>query len=154
MKRTIISVLLLSLTLAGFREIYADTKTEVLGIKVAMKREDARRQLQKIGRLEKEERKQQEIWTLTNDRHYAYLIVAFDKENTKVRYFTAKAREGGQRIRYSDVVDIKKARQVGTVNNYKYVLDVPGHGKHPGYTITARGTDPQYLTYFSIELLD
>ena len=147
-------MLLLAVTLAGVREIYADTKTEVLGIKVAMKRDDARRQLQKIGRLEKEERKQQEIWTLTNDRHYAYLIVAFDKENTKVRYFTARAREGGKRVRYSDVIDLKKARQVGTVNNYKYILTVQGHENRPGYTITARGSDPQYLTYFSIELLD
>jgi hypothetical protein len=72
----------------------ADTTSKIIGTRVGMDKKAAHKRLQKIGKLEKEERKQQEIWALTNDPHYAYLIVAFNKERTKVRFVTAKAREG------------------------------------------------------------
>ncbi len=133
--------------------IDAQTKHDVLGLKVGMNKEDAVKRLQKIGSKERDERKQQEIWNLTDDSSYSHIIIAFNKEN-KVRFITAKGRESGNRVRYSDVIDVKKARQMGAVNNYKYVLEMPARGKKPGYKVIARGQDQNYLTYFSIEELE
>lgn len=126
----------------------------VLGISIGMSREAAHKKLGRIGRLEKEERKQQEVWILTGDRHYESLILGFNKDYTGVRYITAKAREGGRRVRYGDALDTAKARQLGTAGNYKYVQEVAARAGRPGYVLTARGTDPVYLTYFSVETLD
>jgi hypothetical protein len=120
-----------------------------------MSREAVRRRLEKIGRLEKEERKQQEVWRLRRDPHYSHLIIGFNKDYTQVRYLTATAREdGGRRVRYSDVLDLKSARQTGSANNYRYTQEVAARGNQPGYVVSARGTDATYLTYYSIEKID
>lgn len=132
----------------------AQTKSEILGVRVGMHKDAAHKLLQKIGKLEKEERKQQEVWALAKNPHYAYLIVAFNKEYTEVRFVTAKARDNGHRVRYSDVIDVKKARQEGATNNYKYVQEIPASDKNPAYTAVARGRDANYLTYFSLEKKD
>ncbi len=68
-----------------------------------------------------------------------------------MRFITAKARENGKRVRYDEVLDIKKARQAGSQANLNYIQDVPARGKKAAYKIVARGTDPIFLTYFSIE---
>jgi hypothetical protein len=136
------------------QSVAAKTASDVLGIRVGMSKKDADNRLQKLGKLEKDERKQQQVWALTNDPHYSHLIVSFNKQFTEVRFVTAKAKENGSKVSYNDVVDIKKAKQVGATNNYKYVQEVPARGKNPGYVITARGQDSKYLTYFSIEKID
>ncbi len=79
------------------------------------------KRLNEIGKLDHEERKQQEIWALNNDPHYSHLILAFDKEKQDVRYITAKARTDGSRVLYSDVLDINNAKLITSPNNYKYI---------------------------------
>lgn len=153
MKKILAGTFLFWIMLLIAVNINAQTKHDVLGIKVGMNKEDAVKRLQKIGSKERDERKQQEIWNLTDDSSYSHIIIAFNKEN-KVRFITAKGRESGKRVRYSDVIDVKKARQIGAVNNYKYVLEMPARGKKPGYKVIARGQDQNYLTYFSIEELE
>lgn len=153
MKKILAGTFLFWIMLLIAVNINAQTKHDVLGLKIGMNKEDAVKRLQKIGSKERDERKQQEIWNLTDDSSYSHIIIAFNKEN-KVRFITAKARESGKRVRYSDVIDVKKARQMGAVNNYKYVLEMPARGKKPGYKVIARGQDQDYLTYFSIEELE
>jgi hypothetical protein len=119
-----------------------------------MSKEDTIKRLNEIGKLDHEERKQQEIWTLNNDPHYSHLILGFDKEKQSVRYITAKARENGTRLRYSDVLDIKKAKFISSPNNFKYTLDVQPTEKTPGYSRIASGTDSNYLNYFSLKELN
>jgi hypothetical protein len=153
MKRAFVLYLLFTLVIGGAQAAIKESGPKVLGIRIGMSRNDALKRLQKIGKLEREERKQQQIWSIDKDPHYSHLIIAFNKEYTEIRFVTAVAREGG-RIRYSDVIDTKKARQAGTVNNYKYTLEVPPRGKEPGYVVIARGSDPQYLKYYSIEKID
>ena len=153
MKKILAGTFLFWIMLLIAVNIDAQTKHDVLGLKVGMNKEDAVKRLQKIGSKERDERKQQEIWNLTDDSSYSHIIIAFNKEN-KVRFITAKGRESGNRVRYSDVIDVKKARQMGAVNNYKYVLEMPARGKKPGYKVIARGQDQNYLTYFSIEELE
>lgn len=134
-------------------QVRAETETDVFGIEIGMSKEKAHEKLEKIGKLEKNESKNQEVWVVNEDPRFSYLIVAFNKEYTEVRFVTAKARENGERIRYSDVLDIKKARQAGTSGNNNYILEIPADGDKKGYKVIARGADSEYLTYFSIEQL-
>lgn len=152
MKKFLINTFwILSLICGGVLIADAKPKAEIVGIKVGMKREEALKRLEKIGSKERDERKGQEIWTLTDNRQYSHIIIAFERETDAVRFITAKAREGGVPVRYGDVLDVKKAKQVGAVNNYKYMLKIPSKGKKKGYTLVASGRDQYYLTYFSIE---
>lgn len=158
MKRRVIA---LSMMLAFVAAVSAarvveakEPKPEIMGIKIGMSADAARERLRKIGKLEKEERKQQEIWHLNADERFEYLIVGFDKEYKQVRYVTAKAREKGKLMRYDEVLDLNKAKKAFTPNNYKYYLDVAARDKRPGYTVTVRGTDPNHLRYYSIEKID
>jgi hypothetical protein len=128
--------------------------SDILDIRIGMSKEDTIKRLQEIGKLDREERKQQEIWTLNNDPHYSHLILAFDKEKQDVRYITAKARGNGDRLRYSDVLDTSKAKLTTSPNNYKYIQDVQGSESTPGYTRIASGTDSNYLNYFSLKELN
>ena len=128
--------------------------SDILGIRIGMSKEDTIKRLQEIGKLDREERKQQEIWTLNNDPHYSHLILAFDKEKQDVRYITAKALENGSRVRYSDVLDISKAKLVTSPNNYKYIQEVQASGPTPGYSRIASGTSADYLNYFSLKELN
>ena len=57
-----------------------EPKPEILGIRLGMSREEAHARLQSIGQLEKEERRQQQVWRLTNDPGYTHLMVAYNKE--------------------------------------------------------------------------
>ncbi|MGH9902821.1 MAG: hypothetical protein ACRD68_13520, partial [Pyrinomonadaceae bacterium] len=128
---------------------------DALGIRIGMSQKEARGRLEKVGRLLKEERKRQEVWALDRDPHFASMILGFDGEY-RVRYVTLAARAGGAgRMRYSDVADVKGAQQTVGVNNYKYTWRVAARGgDRPGYVVVARGTDPQYLSYFSIKKIE
>jgi hypothetical protein len=128
--------------------------SDILGIRIGQSKEDAIKRLNEVGKLEREERKQQEIWTLNNDPHYSHLIVAFDKEKQILRFITAKARENGTRVRYSDVMDISQAKLTTSPNNYKYIQEVQASESTPGYTRIASGTDADYLNYFSLKELN
>jgi hypothetical protein len=128
--------------------------SDILGIKIGMSKEATVKRLQEIGKLDREERKQQEIWTLNNDPHYYYLIVAFDKEKQAVRYITAKARDNGTRVPYKDVIDISTAKLTTSPNNYKYTQEFQANESTPGYTRIASGTDSNYLTYLSLKELN
>jgi len=129
------------------------TKTgpELFGVQLGMSEPEARERLNKIGRLEKEERRDA-VWVLDGDRRFAFLIVGFDKESRRVRYVTAKARDGGERVRYTEALDLKRAKHVAaTTNNYKFTQEVRPQKGHARYLITASGTDPKFLTYLSVK---
>ena len=149
-KKTVVWLFLALMVLVVSPVSAQTAQGEILGISVGMSGAEALTRLQKIGRREKEERKQQEVWALNNDPRFSHLIVAFTKDYTEVRYVTAKVRDGAQ-VRYQDVIDLTKARQVGARDNNKYVWEVPASAGRPGNVIIARGTDPEFLTYFSIE---
>jgi len=58
----------LSFALLSVQTSNAKIKSGVLGLSLGMTREEATRQLQEIGNLEKNETKLQEVWVLTNDK--------------------------------------------------------------------------------------
>ncbi len=131
-----------------------EQKPEIMGVPLGINREQAHERLQKLGQLEKQESKQQEVWKLTNDSPYSHLIVAYNKEYTSLRFITAVANEDRRRVRYSDVIDTNKARRTGAGNSVTYTLEVQSRGNQPGYTVKTIGSDPQYLKYYSIEKID
>ncbi len=154
LKNSLALLLLCLITFGCSNSSKTQSASDILGIRIGMSSEDTIKRLNEIGKLEREERRQQEIWALNNDPHYSHLIVAFDKEKQVVRYITAKARENGSRLRYSDVMDIGKAQQTGSTNNYKFTQEVQGNESTPGYTRIASGTDSNYLNYFSLKELN
>ncbi len=156
MIKILITFLILSLIAvsSGCKALKAPSESDILGIRIGMNKDEAAKRLNEIGKLEKEENKQQEVWALNDEPHYSHLIVAFEKENQKVRYITVKARENGSPIRYSDVIDIAKAQQTSSANNHKYIQEVEGNLLAPGYAKIASGKDSNYLTYFSLKELN
>lgn len=123
---------------------------EILGVRLGMSREDAHARLQKIGKLEKEERKQQEVWRLEGDPSYSHLMVAYNKEYTSVRYVTAVANEQGRRVPYAEVIDLGSARLESAQSSRTYWQELPERFGRPGFVAKAIGTDPTYLKYYSV----
>jgi len=152
MKRRLFNVcclLLLAAACAGS----AEPKPEILGVRLGMSREEAHARLRQLGRLEKEERKQKEVWRLDGDPDYSHLMVAYNREYTSVRYVTAVANEHG-RVPYADVINLGGARLESTQASRTYPQEIPARADRPGFITKAIGTDPTYLKYYSVERAD
>lgn len=151
--RRLIALCFVSLLLAaGLSAAAASPRRDLVGLRVGMAKEAARRQLQKIGTLQREERKRQEVWEV-RDEYFSHVIVGFDQQ-ARVRFVTAVAREGGaRRMRYGDVASLETARQEGDVaiNNYHFVWELARRGREPRLLVEARGRDPQYLSTYTIK---
>jgi hypothetical protein len=145
---------------------------DILGVRIGMSADEVRSQLNKIGRLDKTERKRHEVWEV-RDAYFSGLIIQFDKAN-RVHFVTAVARAEAERqcilenakgksmgknakrkcMRYTDVANINKAGQKTvekTRNNYRYEWVLDASGADPKIKIVAMGSDPDYLKYYSIE---
>ncbi|MFN2501536.1 MAG: hypothetical protein ABR530_05940 [Pyrinomonadaceae bacterium] len=153
MLKILIALSLLGVVTINCSNPRTQSGSDILGIAIGMSKEAATERLQEIGSLDREERKQQEIWTLNDDPHYSHVILAYDKDKHVVRFITAKARENGTRVSYGDVMDINNSKLTSSANNYKYTQEVQAQGSAVGYTRIASGTDPKYLTYFSLKEL-
>src|SRR5688500_20325605 len=109
---TRVLTLCLLLAVAAFATAaQAKLRPEIMGVSLSMSRDDARARLKSLGRLEKEERKRQEVWAI-DDPRISHLLVGYDPEY-RVRYVTAIARAGGPRIRYQEIADRSEERRVG-----------------------------------------
>ncbi|HWT02225.1 MAG TPA: hypothetical protein VN256_18385 [Pyrinomonadaceae bacterium] len=146
--------LLLTASVSAAARSEIKPRRDIVGLRLDMTKEDAHSRLQKIGTLQREERKRQEVWEV-RDPYFSHVIVGFDRQS-RVRFVTAVAREGGQRMRYSDVANLKKARQEGdaSINNYNYVWELAARGRQPKALVVARGRDPQFLSTYSIKKSD
>jgi hypothetical protein len=154
MKITVAICCLLLLLLAPACGTVVEPKPEILGVRLGMSREEARARLQTIAKLEKEERRQQEVWRLTDDPSYTHLMVAYNKGYTSVRYVTAVANEQGRRIPYADVINLDGARLESTPASRTYTQETPARDGRPGFVTKAIGDDPTYLKYYSVERTD
>lgn len=127
-----------------------EPKPEILGVRLGMSREEAHARLQAIGKLEKEERRQQEVWRLNDDPSYSHLMVAYNKDYTSVRYVTAVANEQGRRVPYAEVIDLGSARLESAQTSRTYWQELPERFGRPAFVAKAIGTDPTYLKYYSV----
>ena len=153
MRLAITILCLLIITASCSRAGAPRTAPEILGVRLGAGRDEATKLLREIGRLEKEERKQQEVWALRDHPSYSHLIVSYDKEYKGVRFVTAVAKEGGRPVRYDEVIDTGKARKEQAGQSVTYTLTVQAQGGRPGYVVKAIG-DPERLNYYSVERLD
>lgn len=142
----------LALTVIAFATAEAKPRPEILGVSLSMSHEAALARLKSIGRLEKEERKRQEVWAV-NDARVSHLLVGYDTEY-RVRYITAIARVDGPRIRYQEVVDVKRAERSNYQGNYKFTREVGASRGRLAYLTIAHGRDPQYLDSYSVKRVD
>ena len=152
MKRVVTVCCLLLLAAACATAV--EPQPEILGVRLGMSREQAHARLQQIGKLEKEERRQQEVWQLTDEPSYSHLMVAYNKEYTSVRYVTAVAKDQGRPVAYADVINLGGARLESTQATRTYTQETPARAGRPGFITKAIGTDPTHLKYYSVEIAD
>jgi hypothetical protein len=131
-----------------------EPKPEILGVRLGMSRDEAHARLQQIGKLEKEERRQQEVWRLNGDPSYSHLMVAYNKDYTSVRYVTAVASEHGRPVPYAEVINLGGARLENAQTSRTYMQELPERFGRPGFVAKAIGTDPTYLKYYSVKRSD
>lgn len=118
--------------------------SDILGVRLNMPRAEVRTVLAKVGTLEREERKRQEVWTVEDPR-YSGMIVGYDTD-WNVRFVTAVAKADGQPVRYTDVIDIPRAelKTAGQTHTYTWPI-----GNRDYYVIAIGG--PERLEYFSLK---
>jgi hypothetical protein len=145
----------------------SNPRRDILGISIGMTADAAREQLKKIGNLERQERKKQEVWKITNHPKYSGVIIGFyigpDKAE-RVRFVTATARVTAVRnsnvadataVRYGDIADTKGAHQkIENKNNYKYSWFLPASGKEPKITVILGGSNDKYVITHTIRELN
>jgi hypothetical protein len=121
----------------------ATTLSDIAGVSIDMPRDAVRASLAKVAKLEREERRRQEIWTLNDDPHYASLIIGY-APNWKVRFVTAIAKSNGPAVHYADVIDIANAthRAAGETHTYTWLTGTPAHS----VIAIGRGDRIEYLS--------
>ena len=149
MKRLLSLSLLLAITMISVSAAPAQPRPEIMGISLDMKRDDARARLQSFGKLEKEQRKRQEVWAV-KDARISHILVGYDTDY-RVRYVTAIARTDGPRIPYQELGEVKSAQHSITPGNHKFTWQVAARRGQAGFIIIARGHDSQYLDSYSIK---
>ena len=127
-------------------------RPEIMGISLDMKRDEALARLKAIGSLEREARKQQEVWAV-KDARISHLLVGYDAEN-RVRYVTAIARTDAPRIRYQEVAELKSAQRSVTAGNNKFTWEIEERRGQTAFIIIARGHDAEYLDSYSVKKKD
>lgn len=123
---------------------------DILGISVGMDKNEAHDHLKEIGKLIREEQKNQEVWVLKDGSRFGHLAVGFTKENL-VRYVTAIAKPNGETaMKPSEIGSLDNAKQEKDAQNYRYVWEVAAQSKRPAYLITAQGNQPENLSLYTM----
>lgn len=145
-------ILLLTMSQCAWK---AQTKVklpnDILGISVGMSKGEAEKHLNEIAKFERDERKRQQIWRLKNDPHFSKLGIGYDEEY-RVRYITlfVDAAIATERIRFTDVGDLSKAKAEIVAPHYRYIWEVPSIDGKPAYTLNIYGDNPEFVTIYSL----
>jgi len=119
--------------------------SDIAGVRLGMSRDAVRSTLAATARLDREERRRQEVWTLTADPRFASLIIGYTRE-WNVRFVTAVAKLDGVAIRYDEVLDTATAdhRAAGNTHTWTWSTGTPR------YYVIAIGP-PDRLEYLSLK---
>lgn len=100
--------------------------SDILGIRLDMPRDTVRTTLATVAKLEREERRRHEVWTLTNEPRFASLIIGYTPE-WNVRFVTAVAKPDGVAVHYDEVLDVAAAehRAAGATHTYTWKTGTP-----------------------------
>ena len=124
---------------------------QILGLRLGMSYEQAHSRLNGIGQFKSEDEGQQ-VWTLTHDQRYQYVIIGFDRDR-QVRYVTALARPNGKPVSYAEVGDIAHATHTGGPGNLRFTWRVADKTGRLEYLVIAKGKDPHHLDRFAVKRL-
>jgi len=124
---------------------------QILGLRLGMSYNQAHARLNEIGQFKSEDEGQQ-VWTLTHDKHYQYLIIGFDRDRL-VRYVTVLARPDGLPVGYADMGNLADATRSGGAGNLRYIWKASDKKGRFEYLAIAKGKDPRYLNHYSIKRL-
>lgn len=151
MKLSILSALLLmTMQCAANSETAPVLPDDIFGVKLGTDKTAAENLLRKVGELKNEAEKRQQVWTLNNDAHFDSLAIGYNREN-RVRYITAFYEgKASERMRFTDVGDVSKAKKEVTEPHHRYSWEVPANDANPAYIVTIYGTDKEYLTTYSL----
>lgn len=156
MRFLLLAVVSLAFALPRTSGVAQEVRRELLGIHLAMSKEELRERLNQIATFVRHERKRQEIWKV-RDESFSHVIVGFDKDE-QLRFVTAVAREDDEahRVGYGEVGDLKDARQAGDplINNFNYEWDLQPNERHPRTLVIARGRDSNFLATYTLKKLD
>lgn len=123
---------------------------DLLGLSIGMSKEQAQRRLEEIATFESEARKVGQLWRLKNDPHFSSVAVDYDKEN-RIRFVTAFVEKTAkEKIRFTDVGDLTKARAEIIEPHYRYIWEVPGTDDKPAYFVNVYGDNPEFVTTYSL----
>src|ERR1700688_2894700 len=124
---------------------------QILGVRLGMSYTRAHARLSELGKFKSEDEGQQ-VWTLSHDKHYQYLIIGFDRERN-VRYVTVLARPDGQPVNYGDVGNLADAARSGGAGNVRYTWKANDKKGHFEYLAIAKGKDPRRLDRYAVKRL-
>jgi hypothetical protein len=124
---------------------------QILGLRLGMSYSQAHARLNEIGQFKSEDEGQQ-VWTLSHDKRYQYLIIGFDRDRN-VRYVTVLARPDGQPVNYADVGNLADAACSGGEGNLRYTWKANDKKGHFEYLAIAKGKDPRRLNRYAVKRL-
>jgi hypothetical protein len=124
---------------------------QILGLRLGMSYDQAHVRLNDIAQFKSEDEGQQ-VWTLTHDQRYQYLIIGFDRDR-HVRYVTALARPEGKPVSYAEVGDLAHATRTGGPGNLRYTWRVRDKEGRLEYLVIAKGKDQRHLDRYAIKRL-
>ena len=124
---------------------------DILGISVGMNKEDAQKRLEEIAEFESEGRKTGQLWRMKNDPHFKHIAVGYDADN-RVRFVTAFVDKATakERIRFTDVGDLKQAKQEIVAQHRRYIWEVPSIDGKPAYFVNIYGDEPEFVSHYSL----
>jgi hypothetical protein len=150
MRRAVLPAFLLFSIIAPFAAA-RQPAPQILGLRLGMSYDQAHSRLNEIGQFKSEDEGQQ-VWTLTHDRRYQYVIIGFDR-GRQVRYVTALARPDGKPVGYAEVGDIAQATRSGGPGNFRYTWKVSDKGGRLEYLVIAKGKGQRYLDRYAVKRL-
>ena len=126
-------------------------RADLLGVSVGMQKVDVISRLGQIGEFERDERRNQQLWRLTNDPRYAEVAVGFDKED-RLRYITAFARTDAdaEKVPFASIGDVGLAKSEVVGRHHRYTWQVPGRDGQKPFAVSIYGDNPENLTMFSL----
>src|SRR5882762_7553028 len=124
---------------------------QILGLHLGMSYNQAHARLNEIGQFRTEDEGQQ-VWQLSYDKHYQYLIIGFDRDR-RVRYVTVLARPDGQPVNYADLGNLADAARSGGEGNLRYTWKANDKKGRFEYLAIATGKDCHYLNRYAIKRL-
>jgi len=144
---------LMMLLMGGTRlpVVAKDPTREVLGLRLGMGEQSARSRLQKIATWQKPPfKKRLEVWILSHDPTYNYLIVKF--KNSQLIFIQAVVHATAH-VRYDDLGSLAHAVTRSDGHTYTYEWKVRPQAKKAGYLLMARGNNSEFLTSYSLYII-